>query len=830
MLHIIALNVHAIKATPFPVTIIQNDSTELTIRLHGNEFFHYKTTLDGYLIKKNRNGIYNYATVDKSDRIIPTEIKARNIEKRTTFEHNFTKNLKKNIQFSSVSKLQKSSKILSSQENSSTTSVRKSYPLTGQPKSIVILVNFKDLSFVTPDPKTAFTNLLNEKGYAANGATGSARDYFRDNSIRVFDPEFDVVGPYTLPETMAFYGKNLPNEDDSNPEKMVIDACNLAFNNGIDFTKYDTDNDGFIDNVFVYYAGHNEAEGGADSTIWPHRWNIGNTRTKFNEKILYDYACTSELRSNAGNYMCGIGTFVHEFGHVLGLPDYYATNQEEHHTLSNWSTMDGGAYLNAGRTPPAYSAYDRFFLGWLKPTELKMPNEYILENLATSNTAYIISQNGNHNLIGTNPLPKEFFTLENRQNEGWDRFLPGHGMLISRIYYNENDWLDNVPNNSASSMGVDIIEADRIANDNTLNGDPFPGVENVSWYTPTLRDNTKLTNKSLSLISENDNIISFVFMEEFLNSEIFPPTALKADNNTITTGSFTANWTSVSSANGYYLTVYNITNGVSQLTEGFDNGEATPTGWKITTKKRTTSKLYSGKSVPAVQLVNSSDTIITEKYILPVSKLTFFIRSLGGINGQVLVEGNNDENWIKLDSIPVDGMLNQTKVIDLLINNNNSYTQFRFTYKKGYGDVVIDDITAHFSQNLEYNKKEFWTTENFDTLSNLKPNGEYFYKVRSSKKVLNADQTILFEQLSDFSNLVSVNTLINTIGNVIRIQKDGTVKLLIPTTNLTVRVYNTLGQQVKTIHPLTNTFNIEALPKGQIYIIVVGEHRAKIRL
>ena len=49
--------------------------------------------------------------------------------------------------------------------------------------------------------------------------------------------------------------------------------------------------------------------------------------------------------------MCGIGTFAHEFSHVYGLVDYYATDGGEHHTLSMWSIMDDGAYLNEGRTP-----------------------------------------------------------------------------------------------------------------------------------------------------------------------------------------------------------------------------------------------------------------------------------------------------------------------------------------------------------------------------------------------------------------------------------------------------------------------------------------------
>src|SRR5665647_3311819 len=91
---------------------------------------------------------------------------------------------------------------------------------------------------------------------------------------------------------------------------------------------------------FVYYAGYNEAENAPATTIWPHRWSLANYNTKFNSKIIYNYACTSELRGSSGSNMCGIGTFSHEFGHVLGLVDYYHTTDANKKTLESWDIMD----------------------------------------------------------------------------------------------------------------------------------------------------------------------------------------------------------------------------------------------------------------------------------------------------------------------------------------------------------------------------------------------------------------------------------------------------------------------------------------------------------
>ena len=812
---------YAVRATPYPITITQKDGSEITVYLRGNEFYHYKTTLDGYLLTSDTDGILNYAELDKKGDLVNTRIKASNIDKRSIKERELLKRLTPNVNLTRKSRIQRS---MLSTKIAAASTVRKKYPLIGAPKSLVILVNFKDVRFVTPVPKTAFTNLLNQTGYNTNGGTGSARDYFYDNSMKVFNPSFDVAGPFNLPDSMSYYGKNLSNGDDKDPQQMVIDACTLAANSGVDFSQYDTDNDGFVDNIFIYYAGYNEAEGAADNTVWPHRWSLNNGNTKFNGKIIYDYACTSELKGKTGSNMCGIGTFVHEFGHVLGLLDYYPTDGATHHTLSYWSVMDAGPYLNSGRTPPAYSAYDRFYLDWLKPTELKVAGEYSLENLTTSNKAYIITQNGNHNLNGANPSPLEFFTLENRQNSGWDLYLKGHGMIITRIYYNASDWNNNEPNNDPNAMGVDIIEADGLASDGNLPGDPFPGSKFINSYTPTLRSGTELTNKPLTQITELNGIITFGFISNDI-LKMAAPIAINATDTT--TGSFVANWNEVASANGYYFTAYNISNGTSLLTEGFDKGATTPTGWKITTTKRTTSTLYSGNKVPAIQFSNSTDTIVTEEYILPVTKLSFYIRSLGGLNGNVRLEGRNESNWTKLDSIPVNSLLNEIKSY---IFDNQNYTQFRLTYKKVSGDVAIDDITAHFSQNLEFNKHEVWTTENSDTLMNLIPNREYFYKVRASQKLVNPDQSILFENYSDFSNIIQVTTLENKPGNIFRIQKDGSVQMLIPTDNLIIRVYNVLGQLIREIVPQSNIFNIEGLKKGQVYILEAGEFRAKIIL
>ena len=822
-----SIKLNAIPASPYPIKITQPDGTEITIRLRGDEYFKYKTTLDGYALIDDAKGFLTYAQQDTNGNLVTTNVRANDIANRNASELEFLKQLTPNISFTKQNIIQRAQRAIATATKSS---VKSSYPLGGTPKSLVILVNFKDKSFITNSPLTAFTNLLNQTGYSANGGTGSARDYFSNNSMGTFNPQFDVVGPYTLPNAMAYYGGNDTSGSDKNPRQMVIDACTLASAAGVDFSQYDTDGDGFVDNVFIYYAGNNEAEGASANTVWPHRWTLADYTTKFNGKTVLDYACTSELRGSSGSNMCGVGTFCHEFGHVLGLDDMYNTNNDySYNTLSYWDIMDSGPYLNSGRTPPSYSAYERFYLNWLTPIELRTSKNITLDTLTTSNKAFLISQTGNHNLNGSNPNPVEFFLLENRQNKGWDSYLPGHGMLATHIYYNPSTWTNNTPNNISTAMGVDIVEADGVASNATLSGDPFPGTSKITSWSPTLRSGTNIS-KPLTYITEQNGIIKFKFM----GGDNVPPTATEATD--ITIASFVAHWNEVVDASGYYFTAYNLSDGESKFTEGFKNGLVAPTGWTITATATSTSPNYSGDSIPSIVFRNSGELVQTEQYLLPATSLSFVIKTLSGLNGYLLVEGTTGTTWHKVDSIPVTSSLNTTKTYSFTADQN--YTQFKLTYTKVTGYLALDDLTVGFSKKLEYNAFNKWVTATSDTLINLASNRDYYYKVKASDKTLNSDNTIKYENITDFSNLIHVQTFENkakaktliAVADSVYIDNTGTINLYIPSTKVSVVVYNLLGQQVRSINPTTNKVEISGLPRNQIYIIKAGQQVTKVIL
>ena len=537
----------AVPAKPTPITVTQPDGSTLSIIIRGDEKFHYRTTIDGYLIQKANDELYYYVKTNGDNELTISNIRVRDVELRTTEENSFLKNISKETVFEK--NRDKSASILrnalleTENQNGITT-----FPTTGTPRTLIILVEFNDNSFSSSDAHADFSNLLNMSGYSYNGATGSAKDFFVENSMGAFNPQFDVYGPVKLPQDMAYYGENNLYGYDSRPEDMIIHACEIL-DDQIDFNDYDEDNDGFIDNVFIFFAGYGEAESDRPNTIWPHQSGVlhgGNKEVFFDGVQLNKYACTNEIIYGT-DAMCGIGTFCHEFSHVLGLPDLYATNGEpDVFSPWTWSILDMGSYSNDGNTPPYYTAYERYCLGWLELEELDAPRNITLNDLS-QNAGYIIKT----------PETYEYFVLENRQQQGWDTYIPGHGMIIWHIDYNAAIWSSNTVNNNPRRQRVDIEEADGIASLETLTGDPFPGTAGVTSFTddtnPSMKTWANLgLEKPITDITETDGIIRFRFM----GGAGFDGVPLSYPATDISHTQFTAHWSEVEGATRYTISVY----------------------------------------------------------------------------------------------------------------------------------------------------------------------------------------------------------------------------------------------------------------------------------
>ena len=491
LLSAIVGSVWAVPARRGGLVVTQPDGSELTVYQHGDEHFHWMTNDKGEWLKVDIDGFYRVTEALSAEQI---EAKRMAALKRVTMA---------------------------------------AYPLNIAPRGLVILVNFTDVAFETSkaelDSMLIGKNYTRDYSYTYRGKTyrvtsnGSARQYFEHASFGQYNPQLDVVGPVTVSKASTYYGGNNSAGNDKYPEVMIKEACELV-NDSVDYSLYDNDNDGYVDFVYVIYAGYGEADGGGDNTIWPHAWHLysaAGRKCEVDGKIIDLYACGNEM-DNYTKHHTGIGTFCHEFSHVLGLPDLYeTTGYGDHKTMGEWSILDYGPYNNDGNTPPAYSAYERFFMGWLTPRLITEPENITLAELNDSQEALLISSSDQHNLIGNDPDPTTFYLLENRQQTGWDEYLPGHGLMLTKIQYNYKKWFDNTVNNTAKSMGVDLIEADGKAPNyddaRPSNGymgkakDLFPAGANAY---------TLITDHAIEEITEENGQISFKYKGGAIETDI----------------------------------------------------------------------------------------------------------------------------------------------------------------------------------------------------------------------------------------------------------------------------------------------------------------------
>lgn len=506
------------------------DGSLLQVHLVGDEFYHQYFTEDGYPLVESDGNFY-YCDFNADGSVIDSKIKATSVQNRSKQAIDFISKIDKSSLNARIKLRESKSPRRLSINKSELVTCKKvtraegndgppyemgyglfpssKFPAYGNQKAIVILVEYTDVKFDTSyDAKDYFTRMLNEDNFCdpVYGGTGSCAQFFKENSKGAFIPEFDLYGPITLAHERAYYGKNDIWGDDMRPHEMVVEACD-QLDDIVDFREYDRDGDGVIDNIYVFYAGRGEATGGGTNSVWPHSWSViaGGVRNKYYDGVLLDtYGCSNEWEGNGvSGRPDGIGTFVHEFSHVMGLPDLYATDYATAFTPGEWSALDYGPYNNGGKTPPNYGAFERYALGWIKPREILGPISATLPSI-DSNECGIIRT----------PKETEFFLLENRQQEGWDKYIPYHGMLIWHIDYNASIWQNNTVNNTASHQYVDIEEADNQMTEQTRRGDSFPGNKLKTSFTADTTpamvtwDGTAI-DYPITEIAENDGLITF---------------------------------------------------------------------------------------------------------------------------------------------------------------------------------------------------------------------------------------------------------------------------------------------------------------------------------
>lgn len=562
----------AVPAYPGLIESKQPDGSVVQIRVMGNEHFHYTVSEDSELVVRDSLGYWNYA--DEQGK--PTGMRFHHRDKRGDKERKFnekrdSKKILKEFQKRGRDRKRPLHRSEVPQEGEADTASLNSVPFraaplraavatptgdvvqiatrpkftqsmtTGEIRGLIILVQFSDVKFKSSDPQAAFTLYMNEEGYHENGMHWSVRDYYVANSMGAFKPTFDVAAPVTLSNNRAYYGTLQISYDGTNyydyPDSAFIEAIKLIKQRGnVDFTLYDNDGDQKVDFVYMIYAGIGEADTGIEDAIWPQAAYVnpiavaGNC-SGWSRNCYYvsHYACSNEISGNAYAHdtstkiLAGIGTFVHEYGHVLGLPDFYNTeDMNDQSTPFIWSLMDMGEYnsyaendLLAGTAPPRLTAFERYSLGWLTPRVLEKQNGEI--------TLYGIDRNDAILIPSTNK--NEYFFLDYRAKYDEITPLPNSGLLVWRVSYNASAW-DNNKVNVKDAYRMNLIRSDKddglqtvrngwytyrapTLEDENLKGDPFPGIKDVTEFDEFITYARENLGLRIYDIAETDSAVTF---------------------------------------------------------------------------------------------------------------------------------------------------------------------------------------------------------------------------------------------------------------------------------------------------------------------------------
>ena len=524
----ITLPTLAVGPMPKVWTVKQSDSTSIKIMVRGaGGRTVYYTTLDGKILTKGANNSFYYAVI-RDGKLQPSALIAHEAGDRTAEEKAFldANKTEKNMHLlNSVAKRTAHNAPLKA-ISASTADGLGEYNRSGMgginsigtPLVPVVMVEFKDKDFLSTTTPEKMMRYYNEAGYHDEpGCVGSVKDFFESQSRGMFVPTFEVIGPIKVNHSYAYYGR------DERTAELVRDVVKEAKAQNISFDKFKNAKTGHVELICLFYAGRGQAtedpnKPGYENYIWPQEQDINETI----EGIPFNsYFVGNEL--NYYGTLMGMGVFCHEFGHALGLPDFYNTDPSV--TLSRnpfgyWSIMDAGPYVNNANAPIGYTAYERSYLGWLKIKELTSPQTVKLDPVSNRNgeLAAIVRSTRNR---------AEYFILENRTSDTWypkaykerrangyETFTFGDGLMLSHFAYTKGTWETNSVNTVDSKMRAYIIPADDEQLNYSAHKENLFGVEKKNIDKLTFYDGLTVNNAIQGIEVNADGTILFGYRQQ----------------------------------------------------------------------------------------------------------------------------------------------------------------------------------------------------------------------------------------------------------------------------------------------------------------------------
>jgi immune inhibitor A len=369
--------------------------------------------------------------------------------------------------------------------------------LAGNQNILTIMVNFSD--------KPSQTNAVSFDTLIYLNRTGTVNNYYREVSYNAL-----IIATVNLPSSLDWrqapntypYYVNNQNGIGSYPhntQKLVEDLVDLV-DSLVDFSQYDNDKDGTVDGLIVVHSGPGAEYTGQNSDIWSHQWGI-IPRLK-DGVYISTYSIEPEYWDAPGDMTCGV--YCHELGHVFGLPDFYDIDYTSE-GVGSWSLMAAGSWNGTlGNSPAHLDPYCRIQLGFVTPNVPAL-------NLSTASLLAVESDRTIYKLWTNGSPLDEYYLLENRQQTGYDTYLPGSGLLLWHVDEstsdNTDEWWPDC--GRTAHYKIALVQADdQWQLEHGINqgddGDPFPGAtDNRSFGSSSAPNSNSYSGAATNVVLAN---------------------------------------------------------------------------------------------------------------------------------------------------------------------------------------------------------------------------------------------------------------------------------------------------------------------------------------
>ncbi len=343
-------------------------------------------------------------------------------------------------------------------------------PSTGTYNALVIPVQFSG-DTITQAQLDKLNKAFN--GTSADTGWESVKTYYQKASYGKLNITFDVQPVCRMQYSSSYY-ENLTATDEQsgqdykNGDNVILHEALAKLDSAIDFSKYDTNNDGSIDAVYLIYSA--PVDYSNDSFFWAYvTWD--STDNQYDNKYAYYYMFTGldfmdEGSANNGSMTINTETFIHETGHLLALDDYYDydSNAGCNEGLGGCAMMD----WNIGD----HDAYSKIMMGWTDATVVNETQTVTIKSLQEKGDVILIPLNFDNSYFC------EYLLIDLYSAQGLNELRSEHGSTVLyggaeygvRIYhvsssannpYNNNYGSFTDCNNSDTANAlIKLVEAD----------------------------------------------------------------------------------------------------------------------------------------------------------------------------------------------------------------------------------------------------------------------------------------------------------------------------------------------------------------------------------